>query len=265
MKAKSCISRMGGKRFLAGWLSGMIPGHTCYVEPFCGAGHLLFAKRPSQAEVINDIDNHLIGFFKVIRDAEARKRLIDILDHMPYSRSLWRETRTGWKEGHLPKDETEKASWWFYLNRSCFGGDQLRGGFAMPSVTGRNTAQTFRNAIDTFKDVAARLRSVTIECLDYKDCIQRYDSQDTLFYCDPPYLEAEKYYGKDSFSQNDHYKLAGILHGIKGKAMVSHYANELYDSLYSGWNRYEYQSFKGSHKSSGEEKPKTVEALYCNF
>src|SRR3989304_3689698 len=56
-----------------------------------------------------------------------------------------------------------------------------------------------------------------------------------------------------------------LLHGVKGYGMVSHYQNSLYDDLYKGWHRYEYQSFKGSHKSEGEEKPVTVEVLYCNF
>lgn len=46
--------------------------------------------------------------------------------------------------------------------------------------------------------------------------------------------------------------------------MITHYQNGLYDELYKGWNRYEYQSFKGSHKSTGESKPKTVECLWTN-
>ena len=47
--------------------------------------------------------------------------------------------------------------------------------------------------------------------------------------------------------------------------MFTHYQNGLYDELYQGWHRYEYQSFKGSHKLADESKPKTVEILYCNF
>lgn len=265
MLLKSPVSRFGGKYYLTGWIAQYIPEHTLYCEAFCGAGHLLFSKTPSQVEVINDIDGHLITFFKVIKDHEKRQKLIEILEYMPYSRNLWEELRLHWKQGNIPSDPVAASAQWFYLNRSTFSGDQKRGGFAIPSTTGRNPAQSFRTAIDTFEDIAGRLRSVTIECLSYQECIRRYDSGDTLFCCDPPYLNAEKYYGKDSFAQEDHRTLVELLSGVKGKVMLTHYSNELYDELYKGWNRYEYQSFKGSHKSTGEEKPKIVEVLYCNF
>lgn len=262
---KSPIRRFGGKHLLRNWLSGMILEHAIYIEPFCGAGHLLFAKEPSKVEVLNDIDDHLTAFFKVMKDFEKRQRIIDILDCMPYSRSLWQELRAGWKQGNIPSDPVEASAQWFYLNRSCFGGDQKTGGFAMPSVKGRNPVQDFRNAIDGFTNVAWRLRHVCIENLPYSECIKRYDSQDTLFYCDPPYLNAEHYYG-NTFSQDDHYKLAELLHESKGQIMVSHYADELYDELYASWHKYTYQSFKGASKAEpGAEKPKTVECVWANF
>ncbi|BBO17537.1 site-specific DNA methylase [Candidatus Brocadia pituitae] len=61
------------------------------------------------------------------------------------------------------------------------------------------------------------MRNVTIENLDYADCVKRYDSKDSLFCVDCPYYGSEYYYSKDSFSQDDHFKLSGLLHGIKGK------------------------------------------------
>lgn len=256
---------MGGKSYLASWLSRHVTKHACWVEPFCGAGHLLFGKSPSSVEVLNDIDNHLITFFRVIQEPEKCKILMERLALMPYSRALWQDIRSGWKAGDIPQDEIERAAQWFYLNRTCFGGDQQHGGFAVPSTTGRNPAQSYFNAIDDFGDIAGRLRGVTIECLDYADCIRRYDSPNTLFYCDPPYLNTEGYYGKGNYNHEGHYALAKLLHDVKGKAMVSHYDNGLYDDLYKDWYRYEYSSFKGSHKSEGEEKPKTTEVLYCNF
>jgi len=262
---KSPISRAGGKYHLTGWLSQYIPEHTCYVEPFCGAGHLLFSKEFSSVKILNDVDSHLIAFFRVIKDHEKRQKFAETLEYMPYSRALWQDIRSKWKQGDLPQDEIGHVSQWFYLNRSTFAGDQKRGGFAIPSTTGRNPAQSFRTAIASFEEVAERLQNVTIECLDYQECIRRYDSPETLFYIDCPYYGHEYYYG-NSFTEQDHRTLSGLLHGVKGQAMVSHYSNSLYDELYQGWNRYEYASFKGSHKADpGTGKPKTIEVLFTNY
>ncbi|MCF6159518.1 MAG: DNA adenine methylase [wastewater metagenome] len=263
---KSPIYRFGGKHYLASWIAEKIPGHAVYVEPFAGAGHLLFAKGHSKVEVLNDIDKHLMTFYNVLQHPIKRRKLVERLQGMPYSRSLWQEMREQWKQGYLPSDEVIRSAWWFYLNRTCFAGDQLRGGFAVPSTTGRNPVQSFRNAIDSLNAVADRLRNVCIENLDYRECINRYDSRDTLFFCDPPYLNAEHYYTRGDFTLDDHSTLADLLHQVKGKVMITHYQNDLYDELYRDWQRYKFQSFKGSHKAdTGEVKPQTTEALYCNF
>lgn len=150
--------------------------------------------------------------------------------------------------------------------KASFAGDVERGGFGIPSKgTGRNPVTSFRNAIDNLEDVAQRLRHVCIESLDFADCIKRYDSPDTFFYCDSPYLNADKYYG-DSFSLEDHHRLSEILHSVQSKAMVSHYECDTYDLLYQHWSKYTFESFKGSSKaSSGESKPKTRECLWTNF
>ncbi|MGR3309275.1 MAG: DNA adenine methylase, partial [Candidatus Brocadiales bacterium] len=226
---KSPVNRLGGKYFLRHWIVKKMPEHTLYCEPFVGAGHLLFAKTPSKVEVINDTDNCLKNFFKIIKVPGTRQRLIEELAYMPYSRGLWQEIRQRWKQGNIPNDSIERAAMWFYLNKSTFSGDQKRGGFAIPSSTGRNTATTFRNTIESLGVTARRLKNITIENLDYKDCILKYDSQDSLFYCDPPYLDTEHYYGRGNFTHDAHYGLAELLHGVKGNAMVSHYQNGLYD------------------------------------
>jgi DNA adenine methylase len=262
---KSPVNRMGGKYYLTGWITQYIPEHTCYVEPFCGAGHLLFSKLPSRVEVLNDIDGFLIGFFRLLKDDMKILKLTQTLDNMLYSRELWQEIRKSWKQGNIPVDEIERVSQWFYLNRTCFSGDQRRGGFAVPSVTGRNPCTSFRNTIKTLDDVAERLRGVVIENLPYAEVIRRYDSKDTLFYCDPPYLNTGHYYG-DRFTQDDHCKLNNFLHNVQAKVMLSHYECDTYNQLYHDWNKYTYESFKGAYKAEpGTEKPKTTEVLYCNF
>ena len=263
LSVKSPIGGIGGKTYLTRFLLEHIPEHTTYVEPFAGGAKLLFAKEPSPTEILNDVDNNIVNLYRVIQNSEKRQKLVNLLNETPYSRSVFQS----WKYGDkTTQDDIEKAGRYFFLCKASFAGDVERGGFGMPSKgTGRNPARTFRTAIDSLDIIADRLKNAVIECLDYADCIQRYDSETTLFYCDPPYLNTEDYYGKGCFTLEDHHKLAELLHDIKGHAMVTHYQNDLYDELYQGWNRCEYQSFKGSHKSEGESKPKTVEVLYCNF
>ena len=263
MLLKSGISRMGGKAYLTNWLCGFLPEHLCYVEPFAGGAKLLFAKELSPIEILNDVDDNIVNLYRVIQNSEKRQKLVNLLNKTPYSRSVFQS----WKYGNeTPLDDIERAGRYFFLCKASFAGDVERGGFGIPSKgTGRNPARTFRTAIDSFDILADRLKNAVIECLDYSDCIQRYDSPGSLFLCDPPYLNTEDYYGKGCFTLEDHHKLAELLHDIKGHAMITHYSNELYDSLYKGWNRYEYQSFKGSYKSTGESKPKTNEVLYTNF
>ena len=256
------INLIGGKYFLRSWLCQHIPAHRLYCEPFCGGAKLFFAKEPSTISVLNDSDNMLVNLYRCIQNSEKRQRLINLLNETPYARSVFQ----AWKYGEETiLDDIEKAARYFYLCKASFAGDVERGGFGIPSKgTGRNPVTSFRNAIDNLEDVAQRLRHACIESLDYADCIRRYDSMETLFYCDPPYFGSEHYYGQD-FTQEDHLRLSELLHDAKGKVMVSHYANGLYEELYQGWQRFEYSSFKGSHKSEGEKKPKTQECLFTNF
>lgn len=57
----------GGKRQLAPRLLPLIPDHTTYVEPFCGAAGLLFNKPRSPVEVLNDINRDLVNAFRCMR------------------------------------------------------------------------------------------------------------------------------------------------------------------------------------------------------
>ena len=70
--------------------------------------------------------------------------------------------------------------------------------------------------------------------------IARYDTPETLFYVDPPYVHSARgdssAYGFE-MSDEEHVELAKVLQDIRGRAVVSGYRTDLYDSLFSDWQR----------------------------
>jgi len=40
-----------------------MPEHKVYLEPFCGGASVFFRKRPSQTEILNDLDDDIPNFF----------------------------------------------------------------------------------------------------------------------------------------------------------------------------------------------------------
>jgi DNA adenine methylase len=59
--------------------------------------------------------------------------------------------------------------------------------------------------------------------MDFEKVMEMYDSPTTYFYIDPPYLKTENYYSAHDFDSDDHGRLVGSLHHIKGKFGLSYY------------------------------------------
>ena len=66
-----------------------------------------------------------------------------------------------------------------------------------------------------------RLQGVVIENVDFERLLKTYDRTGAMFYLDPPYYEAEKYY-PDRFQPEDHVRLRGALANIQGKFLLSY-------------------------------------------
>ena len=255
MKVKSPLKLVGGKYRLADWIVSHFPPHECYCEPFCGACHVLCAKEPSRVEIINDKDGDLVNFLLVARDQP--ERLVKAVSSLPYSRLLYEK----WKKEELPKDEFERAVRWFYLIRSCFAGRIKMGwGFSKKE----NSSSVYQSTCQRIQAFADRLKKVQIDCLDFRECIKRYDSPETLFYCDPPFVNKEYYYSI-SFTEQDHRDLAEILHRIKGKVVLSYYPHPLIKELYSDFYVKRKRTVKYSTKRIGKPKPRAIELLLANF
>lgn len=220
---------------------------------------MLATKVPSSFEIYNDIDGDVVNFLMVLRQhpVELEEACISI----PYSRQLYEE----WKWGDKPDNDFERAVRWFYLNRAgVASGNNHKSGWRHSKMS-CNPAGTYRSACGLLQQFADRMKYVQIECMDFRKVIQTYDSPDTLFYVDPPYVGREYRY-KGGFTEQDHRDLALVLQKIRGHALVSYYEDKLVDELYPGWHREYVDVFKTAQvMPEGEERPKARELLLMNY
>lgn len=258
---RPAIKWHGGKFYLAKSIVEKFPAHNTYVEPFGGAASVLINKPASAVEVYNDLYEELTRFFRVLRDngSELQRRL----QLSPYSEADFLADQPG------TDDEIELARRFFARFRQSIGGRGAAFSYSLHrSRRGlADVVSGYLSAIDEeLPKIVERLRGVQILCRDAIEVIQKWDSGDTLFYCDPPYphrtRESTSVYACE-MSDEDHRRLAGVLNSCKGRVILSGYPSDLYDELYQGWSQVSFDI--ANHAAGGESKSRKTEVLWMNF
>jgi|AntDeeMetagen134_2_1112570.scaffolds.fasta_scaffold06643_3 DNA adenine methylase len=245
----------GGKTLLTDWIVEQIPDHHVYVEPFGGSAAVLLNKPRSSVEVYNDIDGDIVQFFDVARDRPDE--LIEWSRRTPYSEELYNRWVADYYNGNRPDDPVERAGRWLFLRFTQFGGkyDHTAGFKRDQPRKKKGSSHLWRTLEERVDAISERLQGVSIQNGDYQDIIEKYDSENTVFYCDPPYLSKEHTYRVRDF---DHGELADALSGIDGYAMVSY--TDVPDG-YTSWTE-----LTRTHNHESDQDPKRVtERLFLNF
>lgn len=250
----------GGKSFLSDWIIEHFPEHNCYAEPFGGGASVIPNKEPSNSEVYNDKDGDLVHFFRVLRNKP--NELAKWLEGRPYAKRLHDKYGHQYYNGYRPDDDIERAGRFFYLRYSQFA-SKYTGFSGFSSSAARNEATNYVNAVESLRKFANRFKTVQIENRDYRKIFDRYDRPDTLFYCDPPYVEEGDYlYTQDSFSQSE---FVATVNDLDGYCIISY--TDLPNGL-GDWNiveSVETQHMSKGHSDDDKKRTERVERLVMNF
>lgn len=244
------VSYYGGKQMQVKNILPLTPECQTYVEPFAGSLAVLFARPPArgdQAEVINDLDDRLINLYRVMQDKDKSEDLIRRISWTPHSRAEYRRAKMVNEPLHT--DSVTKA-WMYYVNINQSFAKKLDGGWGYSLK--KNEAKYFANKANptNLYAIRDRLSRVQIECADALSVIDTWDSDDTLFYCDPPYPDTDCGHYK-GYSHEDLKALIDKLSSIKGSFLLSNYAQ---DYLPSEWERFEFSAIASSRKVSTGQK-----------
>lgn len=206
------LSYIGGKNRLAAKIIALFPEHTAYVEPFAGGAQVLFHKKPSRVEVLNDIDSEIVNFFRVCQ--WHFEELVRYLQFCLMSRQLYDVLL---RTDPATLTDVQRAGRFFYIQKNTFGGLVLNRHYHYTITHPPN--YNLRRIADIIRRAHERLAQVQIEHLPYEIVLQKYDRATTLFYLDPPYWDRKLY--RFNLSGQDFAKLAERLSVLKGKFVLS--------------------------------------------
>lgn len=251
MKALRPLIKLNGEKYsIREWILDEFPENYhdyTYIEPFGGAANILFCKDKSKTEIINDQSAEITNILRALRDepdevvkrlngfktlqehfvkAEKRKSFEDYLDHAVNDLFLRKITKNGNKKQ-----------------------------FLKPS-----NALSWKNNIKSLKEYAARMHGVYVFSKPALEIISAFNFEDTLLFCDPPYLtdnKLSKVVYSSEMPPEDHIELSRVLNDFNGKVMLMGVMSPLYKRLYKNWNI--------SKKRIDNGKEKRTEIIWKNF
>lgn len=212
----------GGKSKLAPKIVELLPQSGRYVEVFGGSGAVLLAKSPSKMEVFNDRYSGVVAFYRCMRDHKKMMQLKDLVDTTIHSKEDFYWCKDTWEKC---TNDVDRAFRWFYMQSYSFGTMGRNWGFGKSTTP----AGKIRNRIPGFEKIHKRFKKVQVDNADWKKCIEYYDAPDTVFYLDPPYIEADNR-ACYAHSGIDYLDLVHVIKHCEGFVALSGYPNPIYDN-----------------------------------
>ncbi len=255
----------GGKFSHLDFILPLLPTHfRHYCEVFGGSAAVLINRPAAAVETYNDLDGEVVNFFECLRDhGEELLRLISLT---PFSRVELVKALTP----SAGLTDLERARRFFVRAR------QTRTGLAQTSSEGRwahcvltsraemaGAVSRWLGSVEGLPEIVQRLQRVQIENAPAQEVIRRYDSPETLFYCDPPYPHESrgdsKAYGYE-MTDAEHEQLASVLHSVRGAVALSGYSCPFMNRLYGHW-----RCVDADTRLCNSSKSERTESLWMNY
>lgn len=254
---KTIVKYWGGKQQLADKIIAIIPEHLCYNEPFFGGGAVFFKKPVSKIEVINDINDNMVNFYKTIkRDFD---KLYNEVDTTLYSEWQYGEAKQMWQAGE--GDKVLRAWSVFVLSHQSFSGN-MGNSWAFSDTA--NLATKFDKTKQMFDlRYVKRLEHVQIFCRDAINVIENTDNDTTFHFVDPPYFNSDMGH-YDGYTEADFKNLLETLQNVKGKFLLTTYPSDIL-AEYTKANNWETINHVMHLSASNKSGSKKTEVFTMNY
>jgi DNA adenine methylase len=276
-----CLSYIGGKSKISSWIVPFIPKDTeVFVEPFSGMYWVFFKlDLPKftnlKTVVYNDVNPLNVNLFNCLKEPQ---KLWNISNNTPIEDSeLFAQFKKEIFDPNLVLNPNEAnfdvAYRYAYILSQVWSGTDPRrgnlikkGGYVGKDGVYKSKFEIFRTKLIDNKWLKSFERITNVENLDFQKVIEKYDSEKTYFYCDPPYYKTEDYYINHDFGIQTHERLANTLKSIKGKFGLSYYHFDKLDEWFpkTDYTWAEKEFAKTAMATSGKAQTKGIELLIMN-
>lgn len=256
---KTPISYYGGKQTMLKHILPLIPEHRIYTEAFCGGAAVLFAKRPAEAEIINDINMEITNFYWCAQSYYSD--LKQEIDKTLHSRDM--HTHVAHINAYPQFFSPAQRAWAVWTLCKMSFASMMDGTFGYDF--GGMMPKKLRNAKDEFTEqLCARLDRVTIENRNALDVIACYDAPDAFHFVDPPYVNSDCGHYEGVFSEQNLEQLLKLLETVKGKFMLTMFPFDMIDR-FAQKNRWEIHRIERTISASKKSRRKQEEWIVVNY
>jgi DNA adenine methylase len=257
MSRMTLVPWPGSKTEMLKHILTRIPIHKSYVEPFCGGASVFWYKDLSDCNLINDMSDLLVNFFRV-----AKLKPIELTTFLDATLKS-RNDRILAAEYLKNKDQHSdvELAWAFWVNYAL-SVSSMGGGF------NTDNRYVIFNRVERLKEVLYKLQNTTIEKIDGVQCIKIYDKweKNTFMYIDPPYIDT-CHFDYSKYTTDDYIKLLDQLEKTKANWMLSSFDNDILTE-YVNRNKWFIEKFPRNNKlktSTKENIVKKIEVLVMNY
>jgi DNA adenine methylase len=238
------LSYIGGKSKIGKWIVDYYPQDMeVYLETFGGMFWCFYnmelSKFPKLKKVVyNDFNPLNYNLFKCVQNPSELQRALDSIQvqqlGVSNTPSIMKEQFERFQSEIFNTGLTinvgdyELAAKYAYVLTQVFSGSKPEtSSFIDLKGKYRSKYLSFRDKLSKPDWVEHFLKITDVENMDFEDVINKYDSEKTYIYLDPPYWKTENYYSNHDFDREDHERLANVLHNVRGKFSLSYYDFEL--------------------------------------
>lgn len=256
---KTPISYYGGKQTMLKYILPLIPQHQIYTEPFCGGAAVLFAKTPSDAEIINDLNGDLTNFYWMAK--VYYPELKQEIDKTLHSRDMHAHAAhiLNYHQFFTPA----QRAWAVWALCKMSFASKIDGSFGYDF--GGGMPKKLSNAKDDFTvQLSRRLENVTIENRDALEVIECYDSEKAFHFVDPPYINSDCGHYEGSFNEQNMNELLMLLECVKGRFMLTMFPLPMIED-YANKNGWIIHRIERTISASKTSRRKQEEWMVCNY